>query len=275
MVHSRSVKGRHLIQVVPSKLFRHLKKGRAMAKAKGKDRPSILVPVTILPSFERFACAKQICDKAEARMKAEAGIINETLIESFADSLAKLRCKPANPRLTVFKDNKPDIEGLFQVQEKFYPTADEECQGTPKIRLISALVKAGLTTNVAESIVTNEISCEEKEAIRPLSDLKNGAPVERELGEKLSKLLKDNFNADELSLIMKQDAKFEVKDGFFERLALYVGTKEGIMAVLKVLKPTHFLSHLKVGVGESPMGVINRLYAAAKDLLYGSEVKAA
>lgn len=239
--------------------------------AKSKDRPCVAVPTAILPAFERFAYAKQICDKAEARMKAEEGILKDTLIESFAEGLSKLRCKPANPRLIVYKDSKPDIEGLFQVQEKFWPQADPECQGTAKIRLISALVKAGLTTKDADELVTNEISCEEKEAIRPLADLKNGAPIERQLGERLSKLLKDNFTADELSLIMKEDAKYEVKEGFFERLALYIPTKDGIMAVIRVLKPTHFLSHLKVGVGETPQGVVNRLYNAAKDLLYGSE----
>jgi hypothetical protein len=246
-----------------------------MAKSKGKDRPSFLVPAAIIPAFERFACAKQICDKAEARMEAEEGIIKDTLIESFADSLSKLRCKPANPRLSVYKDAKLDIEGLFQVQEKFYPQADPELQGTAKERLISALIKAGLSADKAEELVTNEVDCDDRKVIRPIADLENGAPVERELAAKLLKLLQVNFTEDERKLLMKQDARYEVKDGFFERLALYVGTKEGIMAVLRVFKPTHFLSHLKVGVGESPMGVINRLYAAAKDGLYGSEVKAA
>jgi len=243
--------------------------------AKAKDRPSIAVPVTLLPAFERFAYAKQICDKAEARMKAEEGPLKETLIDSFAESLSKLRCKPSNPRLIVYKDNKPDIEGLFQVQEKFYPQADPECQGSAKEKLISALVKAGLTTNVAESLVTHEISCEDKMTIRPILDLQNGAPVEQELAAKLLKVLNDNFTADERSLLMKQDHKYEVKDGFFERLALYIGTKEGILACIRVLKPTHFLSHLKVGIQESPLGVINRLYTAARDLLFGSEAKAA
>jgi hypothetical protein len=243
--------------------------------AKAKDRPSVLVPVTLLPAFERFAYAKQICDKAEARMKAEQGPLQETLLDSFAESLSKLRCKPANPRITVYKDSKPDIEGLFQVQEKFYPQADPEMQGTAKERLVSALTKAGLSADIAESIVTNEVSCDDRKTIRPIADLENGAPVERELAAKLLKLLQVNFTEDERKLLMKQDHKYEVKDGFFERLALYIGTKEGILTVLKVLKPTHFLSHLKVGLGESPMGVINRLYAAAKDLLYGSEAKAA
>lgn len=243
--------------------------------AKKQDRPSIPVPANLLPSFERFALSKQICEKAEARMKAEEGILKDALIDSFAESLSKLRCKPSNPRLIVYKDGKPDTEGLFQVQAKFYPQADPECQGNAHEKLVSALMKAGLTADMADAIVTNEVACADKTTIRPFTDLINGAPVEQALASKLMQLLLDNFTDTERQLLLQPLEKYEIKDGFFERLALYVPTKEGILACIKVLKPVHFLSHLKVGVGDSPMGVLNRLYTYAKDLLFGSEQKAA
>ena len=145
--------------------------------AKKQDRPQIPVPAALLPSFERFAYAKEIFEKAEARMKAEEGLLKSTLIDSFADSLSRLRCKPTNPRLIVTRDGKPDIEGLFQVQAKFYPQADPECQGGAHEKLVSALMKAGLTADMAENLVKNEVACEDKTTIRPFSELINGAPV--------------------------------------------------------------------------------------------------
>jgi len=237
--------------------------------AKKQDRPSVVVPANLLPSFERFALAKQIFEKAEARMKAEEGILKDTLIDSFADSLSRLRCKPSNPRLIVYKDNKVDIEGLFQVQSKFYPQADPECQGTAHDKLISALVKAGLPANMAENLVTNEIACSDKTTVRPFSDLINGSPIEQQLAQKLMQLLLDNFTVDERSLLLMPVEKYEIKDGFFERLALYVPSKEHILACIKVLRPTHFISHIKVGAGDSPVNVLHRIYVYAKDLLFG------
>lgn len=243
--------------------------------AKKPDRPCVPVPAALLPSFERFAYAKKIYEKAEARMSVEEGILKSTLIESFADSLARMRCKPTNPRLIVYKDGKPDIEGLFQVQAKFYPQADPECQGGAKDKLVSALVKAGLTADQAESLVTNEVACEDKTSVRPFTELMNGAPIEQELAGRLMKLMLDNFSEDERKLMLTGVQRYEIKDGFFERLAMYVPTKEGIMACIKVLKPVHFLSHLKVGVADSPLGVLNRLYGYVKDLLFGSDKAAA
>lgn len=243
--------------------------------AKKSDRPCIPVPANLLPSFERFAYAKQIFERAEARMKVEEGLLKETLIDSFADSLSRLRCKPTNPRLIVTKDGKPDIEGLFQVQSKFYPQADPECQGSAKEKLVSALVKAGLSADVAEKLVVNEVACEDKTAIRPFVDMMNGAPIEQQLATRLYQLLMDNFNVDERKMMLTAVEKYEIKDGFFERLAIYVPTKEGILACIKVLRPVHFLSHLKVGVSDSPLGVLNRLYGYAKDLLFGTDKVAA
>lgn len=246
-----------------------------MTVAKKPDRPSIPVPPALLPSFERYAMAKEIHGKAEARMGAEEGVLKSGLIDSFAESLSRMRCKPTNPRLIVMRDGKNDIEGLFQVQSKFYPQADPECQGNAKEKLVSALMKAGLAADVADNLVTNEVGCEDKTAIRPFVDMMNGAPIEQQLATRLYQLLMDNFNVDERKMMLTAVEKYEIKDGFFERLAMYVPTKEGILAVIKVLRPVHFLSHLKIGVSDSPLGVLNRLYGYAKDLLFGSEKAAA
>jgi hypothetical protein len=241
--------------------------------AKKNDRPTFPVPATLLPAFERFVAAKQVTEIAEGRMKAEEGILKDTLIDAFAESLSKMRCKPSNPRLTVAKDGKPDIEGLFQVQAKFYPQADPECQGGAKEKLVSALCKAGLTADVAEQVVGNEVACADKTTIRPFSELIEGAPVEQELAGRLMKLLMDNFSDDERKLMLAPVEKYEIKDGFFERLAMYCPNKVQIMACIRVLRPVHFLSHLKLGLSESPQGKLNRLYAYAKDLILGAEVK--
>ncbi len=238
--------------------------------AKKNDRPTFPVPANLLPAFERFVAAKQVTEIAEARMKAEEGVLKETLIDGFAESLSKMKCKPSNPRLTMPKDGKPDIEGLFQVQSKFYPQADPECEGNAHAKLVSALCKAGLPADMAEKVVGNEVKCADKTTIRPFSDLIDGAPIEQELAKRLMQLLMDNFTDDERKLMLQPVEKYEIKDGFFERLAMYCPSKDQIMACIKVLKPTHFLSHLKFGLSESPQGKLNRLYDYAKELICGN-----
>lgn len=235
--------------------------------AKKQDRPQVPVDESLKPAFQRFAYAKEIEEIAEARMKAEEGILKDTLINSFADSLSKMKCKPANPRLTAAKDGKPDCEGLFQVQSKFYPQADPECQGGAKEKLVSALQKAGLAADVAEKVVSNEVACADKTTIRPFSDLIEGAPIEQQLAERLMKLLMENFTDDERKLMLAPVEKYEIKDGFFERLAMYCPSKAEIMACIKVLRPVHFLSHLKVGLSETPQGKLDKLAEYAKDMI--------
>lgn len=237
--------------------------------AKKQDRPSIPVPATLLPSFERFAYAKELEQIAEARMKAEEGILKDTLLDSFADSLSKMKCKPANPRLTVNKDGKPDSEGLFQVQAKFYPQADPECQGTAHDKLVSALVKAGMPADLAEKVVVNEVKCADKTTIRPFSEMIEGAPIEQQLAQRLMQLLLDHFTEDERKLMLAPELKYEIKDGFFERLAMYVPDKASIMACLRVLRPVHFLSHLKIALSDSPQSKLNKLMEHAKSLICG------
>jgi hypothetical protein len=238
--------------------------------AKKNDRPCVPVPANLLPAFERFAYAKEIEEIALARMKAEEGVLKDTLINSFAESLSKMKCKPANPRLTVAKDSKPDSEGLFQVQSKFYPQADPECQGGAKEKLVSALQKAGLAAEVAEKVVVSEVACADKTTIRPFSDMIEGAPIEQQLAERLMKLLMDNFTDDERKLMLAPQEKYEIKDGFFERLAMYCPSKAEIMACIKVLRPVHFLSHLKVGLSDTPQGKLDKLCDHARDLIAGS-----
>lgn len=239
--------------------------------AKKQDRPCVPVPGNLLPAFERFVAAKQVTEIAEARMKAEEGVLKDSLIDSFAESLSKLRCKPGNPRLIMSKNGLPDIEGLFQVQAKFYPQADPECQGGAKEKLVSALKKAGLSGEVAEKVVAAEVACADKTTLRPFSDMIEGAPIEQQLAQRLMQLLMDNFTDDERQLMLAPVEKYEIKDGFFERLAMYCPSKAEIMACIKVLRPVHFLSHLKLGLSETPQGKLNRLCEYAKDLICGSQ----
>jgi hypothetical protein len=52
---------------------------------------------------------------------------------------------------------------------------------------------------------------------------------------------------------------------------MYCPSKAEIMACIKVLRPVHFLSHLKLGLSETPQGKLNRLCEYAKDLICGSQ----
>lgn len=236
--------------------------------AKKVERPTFAVPTAILPSVERFIAAKQVAEMAEGRMKAEEGIVKETMIDSFAESLVKLRCKPTNPRMTIAKDGKPDIECLFQVQSKFYPQAVQG-DGPVSERLKAAFVAAGVSDETAGKLLQYEVTCEDKTTIRPFSELMNGAPVEQELAGRVMKLLLDNFTDQERALILQPSEKVEVKDGFFERLGMYVKDKAECLAAMRVMKPVCFMSHMKLGLSETPQGRLNRLFEYAKSMICG------
>jgi len=236
--------------------------------AKKNERPTFAVPGMILPSVERFIAAKQVAEMAEGRMKAEEGIIKETMIDSFAESLVKLRCKPTNPRMTIVKDGKPDIECLFQVQSKFYPQAAQG-DGPVSVRLKAAFEAAGVSAETAGKLLQYEVTCEDKTTLRPFSELMNGAPVEQELAGRVMKLLLDNFTDQERSLILQPNEKIEVKDGFFERLGMYVKDKAEALGAIRVMKPVSFMSHMKLGLSETPQGRLNRLFEYAKNMICG------
>jgi hypothetical protein len=236
--------------------------------AKKVDRPTFAVPTTILPSVERFIAAKQIAEMANGRMKAEEGIVKETMIDSFADSLVRMRCKPTNPRMTIAKDGKPDIECLYQVQSKFYPQAAQG-DGPVSVRLKQAFEAAGVSSETADKLLQYEVTCEDKTTLRPFSELMNGAPVEAELAGRVMKLLLDNFTDQERSLLLQPDEKIEVKEGFFERLGMYVKDKAECLAAIRVMRPVSFLSHMKLGLSETPQGRLNRLYEYAKSMIVG------
>lgn len=236
--------------------------------AKKIERPTFAVPTAILPSVERFIAAKQVAEMAEGRMKAEEGIVKETMIDSFAESLVKLRCKPTNPRMTIAKDGKPDIECLYQVQSKFYPQAVQG-DGPISERLKAAFIAAGVSDETAGKLLQYEVTCEDKTTLRPFSELMNGAPVERELAGRVMNLLLDNFTDQERSLILQPSEKIEVKDGFFERLGMYVKDKAEALGAIRVMRPVSFMSHMKLGLSETPQGRLNRLFEYAKSMICG------
>lgn len=237
--------------------------------AKKVERPTFAVPKAILPSVERFIAAKQVAEMAEGRMKAEEGIVKETMIDSFAESLVKLRCKPTNPRMTIAtKDGKPDIECLYQVQSKFYPQAVQG-DGPVSERLKAAFVAAGVSDETAGKLLQYEVSCEDKTTLRPFSELMNGGQVEQELAGRVMKLLLDNFTEQERVLMLQPSEKIEVKDGFFERLGMYVKDKAEALGAIRVMCPVSFMSHMKLGLSETPQGRLNRLFEYAKSMICG------
>lgn len=236
--------------------------------AKKGDRPTFAVPTEILPSVKRAVVAKQIFEIAKARLEAEEGPIKAKMIDSFADSLVKQKRRPANPRMFVTDDGKPDIEVLFQVQEKFFPQATQGDEPVAE-RLKTAFVSAGVSAETADKIVANEVVCEDKTTLKPFNDMINGAPVEQELAGRLMKLLLETFTEDERKLMIQPASKIEVKEGFFERLGIYVKDKAEALGAIRVMKPNNFMSHMKLGLSDTPQGRLNRLYEYSKEMITG------
>ncbi len=135
----------------------------------------------------------------------------------------------------------------------------------------------------------NEIDAEPVLTLRPFNELINGHYVgktfvkatkeETNAGEKLLALVMGKkakpLTEDEKNLVIRKEERFKVKAGFFERLASYCKSADQVLTVLQVITPTHFVSHMKFGVSDTPEHRHSRLIVEAANILGVEARKAA
>src|SRR5262245_8961483 len=89
-------------------------------KKTDEKRPEMSVPPAVLRAFVRLVPALRILKIAEARKEIEEGLISDEMMGVYSDILWNQGTRPTNPRLVVkLPDGRPDMSGLFQVQEKW------------------------------------------------------------------------------------------------------------------------------------------------------------
>lgn len=247
--------------------------------AQNKKQP-MAVPQEIEKPFANLIGAKAVGEIVKARVEAEQTLVEEKMLGAFAENLHKQGRCPANPKLEMKKDNKADLQGIFQVQDRY--TIEIPLGDTPiEDRIEEALIAAGLTADKAEKIVSKEVDCTPSTTIRPLNELVNGHYVEKEwveateaerqAGKKLLDFVLGNatepLTAEEKELVIKHEEAKKVKAGFLERLPVYCDSVEEIKSVLAVIKPVHFVSHCKFAVSDTPENRQSRLITEASRIL--------
>ncbi len=262
---------------------------RKITKTKKTDRPTVDVPRDALISFKRLVGAHSILEVAKSRQDAEESIVNEIMLDSFINSLWLNGFVPTNPKLLVEKNDRPDMTGIFQVQQRYKVTIDKG-DNTPKDRLIEALQASGLNEENAQRLVENEVDAEPIILLRPFNELVNGHYEQKEfvpatekeqaVGQKLLNFVMGNesipLSDEEKDLVVRREDRFKVKDGFLQRLKTYCNSKAELSGVLHVIVPVHFVSHMKFGISDTPETRQTRLVdEAAKLLGVESQSKAA
>jgi hypothetical protein len=250
-----------------NELLKSLNKSVSTKKETKQDRPTVDVPAEALESFVRYAGASTITEVAQARKDVEADILNTAMMNQWTIALFNSGTRPANPRLQTEKEGKPDIQGLFQVQARYkyniVPGDDDLSK-----RIVESLTTAGVPKPNAQRIVKEEVDASPQTYLRPFNELVNGhyegkvfveaTDTEKEIATKLLKFVME-LTEEERNAVIRQQENVKVKDGFLERLKGYVKTVEQAQAVLKVIQPVYFTSHIKFGVSDTPDEVVTRL----------------
>ena len=264
-------------------LLANLTKTAKKAEKIKADRPAVAVPDEAIDAFERFAYADAIMGVATSRKEAESEVIKEVMLQEFSKTLFENGSMPDNPLLQKNDaDNKPDISGIFQVQQRYKINIPNHVDGNDNIenRFLNALTNAGIDKDKAKKLIDGEIDARPIVMLRSFSELVEGhyesktfveaSDKEKEIGEKLLQFVLDNSSTplteDERAIAVRQQDKIKVKDGFLQRLRQYCSSLDEVNAVLKVITPVHYVSHVKVGKSDTPEQLNQRLATEAYNL---------
>lgn len=249
-----------------------------------QDRPTVDVPSNVLQSFTRLVGAKCVAEIAEARQEVEAEIVKSEMLDAFGETLYKHGAVPANPKLETSIAGRPDMSGIFQVQNRFkfnLPEGNEDLTD----RLISALQMAGQDKDVAKDMVEKEIDTTPVVTLRPFNELVNGhyegegknrtfvdaTDKEKTVGQKLLEFVTgtsaEPLTEEERDIVLVHEENVKAKTGFLQRLKGYCANVDVLKGVLKVVTPTHFISHMKLGISDTPEERQQRLKGIAVELI--------
>jgi hypothetical protein len=257
-------------------------------KQNSSDRPTVAVPEVALDAFERLVEANAVLEVAESRKEVEATVVNEIMLDAFAETVFRLGTTPANPKLEVkLGDGRPDLAGIFQVQGRFKINVPETVNDDDNMeaRFLYALREAGLTEEQARKLYENEIDANPIVSLRPFNELVNGhyegegktrtfveaTEAEKAAGQKLLQFVlgqtADPLTDEEKDLVVRQEESIKVKANFLQRLKLYCENATQVKGILKVIQPVHYVSHMKFGISDTPEDRQHRLVAAAANVL--------
>lgn len=242
-------------------------------KKKEPERPEMPVPPSVLTSFMRLVPAQQIAKIAEERVALENSMVSEEMLAVYAGILWDCGSRPTNPRLKVSQTGKPNMNGLYQVQERF-KLVYEKGEAPVRDRMVAALCKAGFSVDSASKIVEGEINYQPMTVLRPLNELAVGSAVEKSAAEKIINLVfgeaAEPLTDEERAVSVQKIEVVSVKDGILERIKQYCNSVQQLVMLFKVIRPTNFVSHVKVE-GLTPEQEVDWLVESARELIKGKK----
>jgi len=292
---------------MPTRTSQHQSAKELLSTLRGKktpvkqqaNRPELKLPQSVEASFVRFAEAYDLLKQVEARVDAEREILNDSCFNLWLKTLWKTKRRPPNPSISILKNGKTDIQGLFQVQERYKlnrPSIPEDSSLEEIVIDIFAdkFEAIGTSRNTAETIAKNLVDRELKLEDRPIIDLYRltyghyegeyrnrvfveATPSEQILATKIISLIKARTNKElvaigcltdtEEGLALEFLPQMVVNKGFLDRVTSYVTNVEQLKEIFGILVPVRFPRVNKCGLASNAEEQNKRRLEVAKDIM--------
>lgn len=210
---------------------------------KKNDRPTMALPPEVEKLFLEWIPANNLKELVDSYEKEHKNELKDELFDLFVKTIWSLKKRPMNPTLQVSKNKKPDSSGTFIVKDSYKINYPEVPEGSSARGVIVDFLKSqGLSEANAAKLVDDEISFVPITALHPLNELifgkKQGkdfvppSDLQKNTAQKLLKILKEQFTAEERSLLIYTKQNTDVKKGFLERVTQYCNSEEELRKVL-------------------------------------------
>lgn len=262
-------------------------------------RPDLELSPELETAFERFAGAHALLDLVEARETQEKEFLNDGCFQMWTERLWKAKNRPANPELKIEKDGKVDIQGIYQVQERYTfnspPVPEDKTLEEVVIENFANLFAAtGMSADDANAAAANLVTSELTLSPKPIIDLDrlvNGhmegegknknfveaSATEQAIASKLIRMIKARtakdlaavgcFTDEEEEALVEYKGQMVVKKGFLQRVCTYVNSLEQLRMVFSIIKPVKFPQAKKFADADSQDEKNRRLLGVACDIL--------
>lgn len=272
-------------------------KKAAPKKAAAANRPELDLSPALEQAFMNFAAADALQEEVQARLDREKDFLNDGCFQMWTETLWKNKNRPANPGLEVEKNGQTDIQGIYQVQERYTLNLPEVPDGKSleeavTDQIVDLFVATGMNQAEAEQkagdLVSNELILSPKPII-DLDRLVNGhfegegknktfveaTAFQQGVAAKLITFIKarsaedfpEAFTDEEADELLEYKAQLKVKTGFLSRVCGYVNSLEQLRVVFTIVKPVRFPQAKKFAAADNAEERNRRLLAAACDIL--------
>ncbi len=275
------------------------KKPKAAKADSRSNRPELGLTPSLEQAFINFAAADALAEEVDARIGREKDFLNDGCFKLWSETLWKCKNRPANPALNVEKNGQDDIQGIYQVQERYslnLPVVPQDKTLAEAVtdKLAELFVVKGMSQEdavaKASALVENELMLSPK----PLIDLdrlvnghwegegKNKTFVEatafqQGVAAKLITMIRarrpkelidvGTFTDEEADELLEYKAQLKVKTGFLSRVCGYVNSLEQLRMVFSIIKPVYFPQSKKFAASDTPDERNRRLLTTACDIL--------